>query len=173
MFKLWRPRLVPPPRPVDPIDPETYFKGINRPTSTLCTLLAAEMLRNLDAKKTKKDLNKAGYYDYDRQIVYEFPSFFYRIREYRGVNLYESDNQIESFETKYGLGVTYDKVEKDYMSAVFKKFLELRNKSEVEKKEAQNQQRAIDAIAKLVNASQPVDNSLVAPDIDRSLLDKK
>lgn len=171
MFKFWR-RAPKPASAVDPIDPDTYFKGINRPTSTLCTLLAAEMLRNLDAKETEKDLTTV-FYSYNRQKIYYFPSFFYRLYEYKVEGPYSSGMSIETFETKDGLGVTFDKVEKDYMSAVFQKFLELRSKSEQEKKEAQNQQRAIDAIARLVNASQPVDNSCVAPDIDSSLLDKK
>lgn len=158
----WKPRLVPPPKKPDPLDPATYFTGENRPTGTLCTLLAAEMLRNLDAPVKTVDLNKGtnqitgnAYAEHSAKY-YEFPSFFYRTYRWRYEGSHRSYDR-EDFETKDGGGITYDAAEKKYMAAVFKKFLELRTLSESQKREAENQQKALDVIATIFN--QPLEKT--------------
>lgn len=131
-----------------PPTPESYLKGSNRATTTLCQLMASEMLRNLDVK-LKEKYPEGGDGSY-RSMRYEtvrgyieFPSF--RLEIHR---LYDVDTwRFYSVSFKNNHYISFDEIEKKFLQDTFVKFLDLQKKSVELRREAENQQKAVDAIA--------------------------
>jgi hypothetical protein len=128
--------------------------GIPRATTTLAHLLVSEMLRNLDVKGVKKtDTRKteAGGYSHGGHLVTEFifPSFRVNERNTNGIGLSYS-----FFVDGVSVHGDFNDAERGILREGFKKFLSLKEVSEKERREYEAQQRAIDAIAKIMGVEQ-------------------
>ncbi len=126
------------------------FKGVTKPSVTLAHMLVAEMLQNLDVKC---DLCS------DVTSLMRFPSFSFKVytssyfERVGGMSLDRLD--IRDLVFKRGHVPSFSADEKKIILSGWLKFLDLIKKDQAIREEADRQQKAIDAIAKLAGVPEP------------------